>query len=120
LNFENFLVQYSSFSPKLKQESFETIASLDIVKWFILERLEDFTSLGLPTPPPIKFVVTKAEEASFPLDPIPSSSKTQPFPLKIETSPSKLPLSPKFQAIVVPIKTPSPPCSPTVHNPMAC
>jgi hypothetical protein len=64
-------------------------------------------------------VLTKEEEASFPLDHIPYSSKTQPFPLKTETSPSKIPPSPKFQAIVVIVKTPSPPCSPTVHNPMA-
>jgi hypothetical protein len=119
LDFENFPVEYSSFSPKLKEESFETLASPDVVSWFRLESLEYFPTLGLPTPPPIKVVVTKEEETYFPLDPIPSSSKTQPLPLKTETSPSKLPLSPKIQAAVVPVKTPSPPCSPTVHNPMA-
>jgi hypothetical protein len=119
LDFENFPVEYSSFSPKLKEESFETLASPDVVSWFRLESLEYFPTLGFPTPPPIKIVVTKEEETSFPLDPIPSSSKTQPLPMKTETSPSKLPLSPKIKAAVVPVKTPSPPCSPRVHNPMA-
>jgi hypothetical protein len=119
LDFENFPVEYSSFSPKLKEESFETLASPDVVSWFRLESLEYFPTLGFPTPPPIKIVVTKEEETSFPLDPIPSSSKTQPLPLKTEISPSKLPLSPKIKAAVVPVKTPSPPCSPRVHNPMA-
>jgi hypothetical protein len=63
--------------------------------------------------------VTKEEETSFSLDPIPYSSKTQILPLKTETSPSKLPLSLKFQAALVAIKTPSSPCSPTIDNPMA-
>jgi hypothetical protein len=75
--------------------------------------------LGLPTPPPVKVVVTKEEETSFPFNPIPSSSKIQPLPLKTETSLFKLPFSPNIQAAVVPVKTPSSPCSPTVHNPMA-
>ena len=74
--------------------------------------------MGLPTPPPIKVVVIKEVETYFPSDPIPFSSKTQLLPLKIETSQSKLPLSPKIQATFVPIKNPYPPCSPTVHNPM--
>jgi hypothetical protein len=77
LDFENFPVEYSSFSPKLKEENFETLASPDVVSWFRLENLEDFPTLGLPTPPPIKVVVTQEEETYFPLNPIPSSSKTQ-------------------------------------------
>jgi hypothetical protein len=59
LYFENFPVEYSSFSPKLKEDNFETLASFDVVSWFRLENLEDFPTLGLPTPPPIKFVVTQ-------------------------------------------------------------
>jgi hypothetical protein len=31
LDFENFHVDYSSFIPKSKEESFETLASLDVV-----------------------------------------------------------------------------------------
>jgi hypothetical protein len=103
----------------LKEESFEVLASPDIVSWFRLESLEDFPTLGSPTPPSIKIVVTKEEETSFPLEPIPSSSKTQPLPMKTEISPSNLPLSPKTKAAVVPVKTQSPPCSPRIHNPMA-
>jgi hypothetical protein len=53
------------------------------------------------------------------LDPIPSSSKTQILPLKTKTSPTKIPLSPKIQDAFVSVKTPSLPCSPIVHNPMA-
>jgi hypothetical protein len=62
--------------------------------------------------------LTKENKTSFPLDPIPSSSKTQILPLKTETSPSKLPLSQKIQAAFVVVKTPCSPCSPTIHNPM--
>ena len=75
--------------------------------------------MGFPTSPPIKIVVTKEEETSFPLDPIPSSSQNHPLPIKTKTSPSKLPLSPKIKATVVPVKIQSPHCSPRVHNPMA-
>jgi hypothetical protein len=42
LDFENFPVEYSSFSPQVKAESFEDLVSPDIVKWFRLESLEDF------------------------------------------------------------------------------
>jgi len=108
LDFENFHVEYSSFSPKLKEENFETLASPDIVSWFRLERLEYFPTLGFPTPRPIKIVVTKEEETSFTLDPIPYSSKTQILPLKTENFPSKLPLYPKIQVGVVPVKFQSP------------
>jgi hypothetical protein len=36
LDIEIFPVQYSSFSPKLKDKNFETLASPDIVSWFRL------------------------------------------------------------------------------------
>jgi hypothetical protein len=75
--------------------------------------------LSLPTPPPIKVVVTQEEETSFPLESIPSSSKTQTIPLDTKTSPSNIPLSPKIHAAFVSFKTLSSPCSPTIHNPMA-
>jgi hypothetical protein len=64
--------------------------------------------LGFPTPPPVNVVVSKEGETSFPLNPISFSSNTQPFPL-----------SPRNTVAVVPIPTPSPPGSPTVHIPMA-
>jgi hypothetical protein len=54
LDFESFPVEYSSFNPELKEENFEILASPDIVKWFRLESLEDFPTLGFSTPPPIK------------------------------------------------------------------
>jgi hypothetical protein len=55
------------------------------------------------------------------LDPISFSPKAQTLPLKSKTSPSpsKFTLSPQTQAIVAVVKAPSPPCSPTFHNPMA-
>jgi hypothetical protein len=107
LDFENFPIEYSSFRTKLKEEIFETLSSPDVVSWFRLENLEDFLTLGLPTPPSNKVVVTKEEETYFPLKLKPSSSKNQ-----------TLPLSPKIQVAFVFVKTPSPPCSPITHNPM--
>jgi hypothetical protein len=62
LNLEDFPVEYSSFSPKLKEESFEVISSLDVVSWFRLESLVDFPTLGSPSPPSLKIVVTKEED----------------------------------------------------------
>jgi hypothetical protein len=59
LDFEIFPVEYSSFSPQVKEESFETLFSPDIVKWFRLESLEYFPTLGFPTPPPIKVTEIK-------------------------------------------------------------
>jgi hypothetical protein len=85
------------------------------VKWFRLESLEDFPTLGFATPPPIKNLLAKEEETSSPLQPIPSSSKTQPSTVKTKIPPSYIPFSPKLHIV----KSPSPPCSPGVHNPMA-
>jgi hypothetical protein len=76
LDFENFPIEYSSFDPELKEEKFEILASPDIVKWFRLESLQDFPTLGFGTPPPIKIFVSKVQENSSLLQPIPSSSKT--------------------------------------------
>jgi hypothetical protein len=66
-DFENFHVIYSSFEPELKEEKFEILASLDIGKWFRLESLEYFPTLGFSNPPPINIPVTKEEETSSPL-----------------------------------------------------
>jgi hypothetical protein len=74
----------------------------------------NFPTLGFATPHPIKIYVTKEEETSYPLQPIPSSSKTQPPPLKTEIPPSYIPFSPNLQIV----KSPSPHCSPRVQNPM--
>ena len=54
-------VEYSYFSPKMKEESFEVLASHDVVSWFRLEIVEDFSTLGYPYPPSLKIVVTKEE-----------------------------------------------------------
>jgi hypothetical protein len=99
----------------LKEENFYVLASPEVVSWFRLESLEDFPTLGFPTPPPIKIYFTKEEKISFPLEPIPSSSKTQPILVKTEIPPSCISSSPKLHTV----KTPSPPCSPRVYNPMA-
>jgi hypothetical protein len=107
LNFESFPVEFSPFSPHLEEENFETPVSLDIVKWFRPRSLEDCPTLGFSTPPPIKVVVTKEGEASFPLNPIPSSSNTQLFSL-----------SPRNTTALVPVQTPSPPGSPIVRIPI--
>jgi hypothetical protein len=63
--------------------------------------------LGFPTPP-IKVVISKEREISFPLNPILFYSNTQSFPF-----------SPRNIALVSPIQTPSSLGSPTVHIPMA-
>jgi hypothetical protein len=99
----------------LKEENFEILASPDIVKWYRLESLEYFPTLGFATPPPIKFSVAKEEETSSPLQPIPYSSKTHPSAVKTEIPPSYIPFSPKLHIV----KSSSPPCSPTVQNTMA-
>jgi len=120
LNLEYFPVEYSSFSPQLKEESFEVLTSPNVVSWFRLERLEDFTTLGSPSPPSLKLAVTKEEVASVPLEFPPSSSKTQPLLVKTETSSSYTPLSPKLHIIqtkAIPVKTQSPPYSPRIYNP---
>jgi hypothetical protein len=85
------------------------------VKWFRLESLEYFPTLGFATPPPIKIYVAKEEETSSPLQLIPSSSKTQPCTMKTKIPPSYIHFSPKLHTV----KYPSPPCSLRVQNPMA-
>jgi hypothetical protein len=80
-----FLVEYSTFSPELKEENienFDFLASLEIVKWFRLEILEYFPLLGSPSPHPFKFFVTKEEGTSVSVEIPPSSSKTQPLSVK--------------------------------------
>jgi hypothetical protein len=67
LDFESFPVEYYSFKPELKEENFEILSSHDIVKWFRLESLEYFPTLGFSTPPPIKISITKEGETSSPL-----------------------------------------------------
>jgi hypothetical protein len=98
----------------LEGESFETPVSPDIVKWFRPRSLEYFPTLGFPTPPPIKVVVSKEGETYFPLNPIPFSSNTQSSSENFPSFPS-----PRNTTAVLPVQTPSPPCSPTVHIPMA-
>jgi ribonuclease HI len=108
LDFEIFPVELPPSSLHLEGESFDTPVSPDIVKWFRPRSLEDFPTLGFPTPPPIKVVVSKEGETYFPLNPILFSSNTQSFPF-----------SPRNTAPVLPVQTPSPPGSPTIHIPMA-
>jgi hypothetical protein len=94
LNFGSFPVEFSPSRPHL-EESFDTPVSPEIVKWFRPRSLEDFPTLGLPTPPPVIVVASKEGETSF------------------------FPFSPRNTVPVSPVQTPSPPGSPTVHIPMA-
>jgi hypothetical protein len=58
----DFPVEYSTFSPNLKEEnleSFDFLTSPKIVKWFRLESLEYSPLLGSPYPHSFKFHVTK-------------------------------------------------------------
>jgi hypothetical protein len=107
LDFESFPIELPPSRLHLEGESFQTPISHDIVKWFRPRILEDFPTLGFPTPP-IKVVVTKEGGASFPLNPISFSSNTQSFLCSLRNT-----------VAVLPVQTSSPPCSPTVHIPMA-
>jgi hypothetical protein len=103
LYFEIFPFEIPPSSIYLERESFETPVSPNIVKWFRPRSLEGFPTLGFPTPPPIKFVVTKEGGNYIPLNPIPFSPNTQSFLL-----------SPRRTTAILPIQNPSPPCSPIV------
>jgi hypothetical protein len=59
LDFESFHVELPPSSIHFEGESFETLVSPDIVKWFRPRSLEYFPTLSFPTPPPIKVVVSK-------------------------------------------------------------
>jgi hypothetical protein len=115
LDFEEFLVKYSSFETDLKEEIIDIISSPDIEKCFSLDSFEYFPTLGFATPPPVKISAAKEVEISSPLQTLPSSSKTQPSSMKNETPPSYFPSSPNLHIV----KSPSPPCSPRVQNQMA-
>jgi hypothetical protein len=115
LYFQKIIIEYSSFETNLKEERFEILSSLDTVKWYSLENIDKFPTLGFATPPPVKTYSTKEKKTSSALQTLPSSSKTQPSAVKIEISPSYIPFSPKLHTF----KSPSPPCSPRVKNPMA-
>jgi hypothetical protein len=106
LDFEIFLVEFSTFIPHLEEEIFENPVSLDIVKWFRPRILEYCPTLGFSNPPPIKVVVINEGETYFPLNPIPSSNN-QSFPLSLRNT-----------IAVLHVQTPSPPGSPIVHIPM--
>jgi hypothetical protein len=79
LNLGYVIVEYSSFSPYLKEEifeNFEVLSSPNVVSFFRHESLEYFPTLGSPSPPSLKLVVTKEEGNSVPLEFPPSSSNT--------------------------------------------
>jgi hypothetical protein len=108
LYFEIFPIEFSPSGLHLEGEIFDTPVSPYIVKWFRPRSLDDFLTLGFPTPPPIKVVAYKEGGTYFPLNPISFSSKTRSFPL-----------SSRNIAPIPPVQTPYPPSSPTVHIPMA-
>jgi hypothetical protein len=88
--------------------SFFTPVSPDIVKWVKPIILEGCTTLGFPTPPPVKVAVSKEGGTYFPLNPILFSSNTQSFPL-----------SPGNTTPVPPFQSPSTLGYPTIHILMA-
>jgi hypothetical protein len=59
LDFEEFLVEYSSFETDLKEESIGIFSSSDIERCFSLDSFEDFPTLGFVTPPLVKKIAAK-------------------------------------------------------------
>jgi hypothetical protein len=107
LNFRSFPIEFSPSRPHL-EENFDTHVSPEIVKWFKPRNLEGCPTLVFPTPPPIIVTASKEGETYFPLNPISFSPNNQLFPF-----------SPRNTVPVSPVRTPSPPGSPTIHIPMA-
>jgi hypothetical protein len=94
LELGDFPIEYSTFSLDLKEEnleSFDFLASPEILKWFRIESLEYFPLLGSPSPHSFKFPVTKEEGTSFSVDIPPASFKSQPPFVKTESSPPYTP-----------------------------
>jgi hypothetical protein len=114
IDFEEFLVEYSSFETELKEENIDIISSPDIEKCFSLDSFGYFPTLGFATPLSVKNFVSKEVGTSSPFHTLPSSSKTQPSIVKTETPPSSTP-SPNMHTV----KSPSPSCSPRIQNQMA-
>jgi hypothetical protein len=91
---EYFYLEYTPFSPDLKEESLENfyfLASPKIVKWFRLESFEYFPFLGSPTPHSFKFPVTKEEGTSFSIEISLVIPKSKPTFVKSEYSPPHTP-----------------------------
>jgi hypothetical protein len=109
---EYFLVEYTPFSPDLKEESLESfdfLASPEIVKWFRLESLEYFPFLGSPTPHSFKFLVTKEEGTSLSVEISSAIPKSKPTSVKSESSPPHTPpfsKPPIIQIAFSPAKSP--------------
>jgi hypothetical protein len=114
LDFEEFLVEYSSFETELKEENIDIFSSPDNKKCFNLDSFEDFPTLGTATPLSVKNFVAKEVGTSSPSQTLPSSSKTHPSIVKNENPPSFVPSSPTPHIV----KSPSPSCSPRIQNQM--
>jgi hypothetical protein len=114
-DFEKFPFEYSSFETEFKEESIDIFSSPNIEKCFSLDSFEDFPTLGFATPLSGKNFAAKEVETSYPLQTLPSSSKTQPSAVKTETPPAYFPSSPNLHTI----KSPYPSFSPRVQNQMA-
>jgi hypothetical protein len=85
LDFEEFHVEYSSFETELKEENIDIFSSPDIEKCFNLDNFEDFPTLDFATPLSVKTFVAKEVGTSSSFHTLPSSSKTHPSVVKIET-----------------------------------
>jgi hypothetical protein len=117
----SFLVEYSTFSLEMKEESlenFDFLASPKILKWFRIGILEYFPLLSSPSPHPFKFSVTKEKGTSVSIEIPPSSSKAQRFFVKSDFFPPftlpflKLPIIHNAYLLV---KSPS--TSPRIQSP---
>jgi hypothetical protein len=91
-------------------ESFDFLASPEIVKWFRPYSLEDFPFLGSHSPHSFKFPITKEEGTSVYVEIPPGPFKSQPPSVKSKTSPpytpyfSKLPI---IKSASLHVKSPS-------------
>jgi hypothetical protein len=86
---EGHPLEHTHLSPDLKEkslESFDFLASPEVVKWFRLESLEYFPALGSPNTNLLKSIKTKEKGTSFPEKTSTETSKTGPIPVKSESS----------------------------------
>jgi hypothetical protein len=54
IDFEEFLVEYSTFEIELKEENIDIFSSSNIEKCFSIDSFEDFPTLGFSTPLSVK------------------------------------------------------------------
>jgi hypothetical protein len=98
-------------------ESFDFLASPEIVKWFRLESLEDFPFLGSPSPHSFKFHVTKEEGTSVSVEIPLALYNSQRASVKSKSSPPYNPSSKLHVIHIASLLVKSPSTSPKSQNP---